>query len=468
MWMLGFLRSWVLCVAILFSAQTSAQQLSQQLEVVSVSVGAGWATVNTRNSYVDPVVVCTYNILSKTSPNATPRVRNAGATSFQVALQQLSSGYTFVSGKAFCVVSETGSYNLPGGLKYEARRVLSDGTSGNSSPNNWSASRTEEITGSLMQSYSNPVVMGQVMTANDSRPSMFWTFDCVTRGNPPFVNGRACVGKHVGQIGESRSNEMIGYIVAQSGSGSVNDMAFAIARGANSIAGVGNNPPYFYSLTGDFDLGVASQNGENGGQGGWAVLFGADALPSGGIGLAIDEETVVGDKTRTHTNEQVAYWLFKDNQIADITVTKTSALSLDNNDEFYVPQAEVVYKIAIDNVGSKGVDSGGIFILDKLPFSAAIGGGGAAVALYTGDFAGPGNGPVRFVDSGSGLTFVTGSSVRYSDALVEPTSFSDCTYALSGAFDPNVRYICIQPAGAMNAGSLAASSFEISYKVKIE
>ncbi|HHS92432.1 MAG TPA: lamin tail domain-containing protein, partial [Campylobacterales bacterium] len=47
---------------------------------------------------------------------------------------------------------------------------------------------------------------------------------------------------------------------------------------------------------------------EDGGHGGWAVLYGSSPFGTS-LDLAIDEETVAGDTTRKHTKEQVAYWV---------------------------------------------------------------------------------------------------------------------------------------------------------------
>ncbi|MFV0645655.1 MAG: hypothetical protein ACK5NN_14380 [Sphingomonadaceae bacterium] len=446
----------------------SAQQLTEQLEVMDVSVGSGWTTVNTLNTYTDPVVVCTYNLPSRTSPNAVPRIQSTGANSFQVRIQQFSPGYSFTSGRVFCVVSEEGAHTTAGGLKYEARRVTSSGTSGNTWPNNWNAPNTEEVTSAVSQSYSSPVVLGQVMSFNDSRPSAFWTNNCAQRNGLPFNNGRVCVGKHVGQINQTRSAETLGYIVAESGGGSANDMAFLVGRGSNSVRGVSNSAPHIYTVSGDFDLGIVTQNSENGGQGGWAVLFGADPLPANRINLAIDEETVAGDTSRSHANEQVAYWVFRDNQDASVGVSKTSHIPADSSSSFALPEADMIYTITVENTGSKPVDTDSLFIVDRIPVPASPSGASPLVSLFTGDMAGAGSGPVHFVDSDSGLTFSSASDVGYSKSTTAPTSFAACTDSLTGTYDPDVRFICIRPAGAMNTGSFSASSFEIRYRVQIK
>jgi len=46
-----------------------------------------------------------------------------------------------------------------------------------------------------------------------------------------------CVGKHIGMINGSRASETIGYIVGETGSGTINNVFYELAKGADSIAG---------------------------------------------------------------------------------------------------------------------------------------------------------------------------------------------------------------------------------------
>ena len=75
-------------------------------------------------------------------------------------------------------------------------------------------------TRSYLNSYTSPVVLGQVMTYNDTNFSAFWS-----RGNDPLSPPSASllyVGKHVGEDPNLvRADETIGYIVIESGSGTI-------------------------------------------------------------------------------------------------------------------------------------------------------------------------------------------------------------------------------------------------------
>ena len=118
-------------------------------------------------------------------------------------------------------------------------------------------------------------------------------------------------------IPSSRNDETIGYIVAEAGSGTVNNVFYELALGADAIAGTGNND--FYNLSTDHTVAVLTQAGEDGGNGSWAVLHGTDPLPNGRMFLQVDEEVVAGDTSRVHTNEPVYYWAFA---AAEITLEK--------------------------------------------------------------------------------------------------------------------------------------------------
>ena len=450
------------CGALLYGLTANAQVLTLDLETKLVpNVGAGWTTVYLENTYTSPVVVCSYNLPSSSDPTVTTRVRNVTSTSFQVRIQQFENSSVVTPSDVHCIIADEGAYNS-GGLKFEARTVLSDRTSGLSVPSGWNLVNNEEVTGSLTQSYAAPVVLGQVMSFNDVRASVFWTNNCVNRGNPPFVgNSRICVGKHIGQINSTRASETIGYIVAETGSGTVNDVVFALARGADTIRGVGNAPSYNYSVGDNYDIGIVSQNAEDGGQGGWAVLYGADPLPANQIRLAIDEEVVAGDTSRTHTTEQVSYWVFKDNQVTNLSASKSVAMSSESASPYAIPGSDVIYTINATNSGSKSVDIDSMYITDKIPSDAVF---------YNGDIDGPGpeTGTVIFTSTGSGLTFTEATDLAFSNSATQPTNFAACTYPPTAGYDPAVTYICFNPKGSFNAGSLSVSAFSLQFRVQVK
>lgn len=173
-------------------------------------------------------------------------------------------------------------------------------------------------------------------------------------------------------INGTRLSETIGYIVAETATVTLNDIKVKLALGADSVRGTANNPPFNYALGDHYDIGVVSQNGEDGGNGGWAVLYGSTPLTGNNIGLAIEEETFAGDTTRAHTHEQVSYWVFQDNQTAVITADKTVTISSESASPYALPGSDVLYAINAKNTGSKSVDNNTMLIIDALPAEASF------------------------------------------------------------------------------------------------
>ena len=70
---------------------------------------------------------------------------------------------------------------------------------------------------------------------------------------------------------------------------------------------------------------------------------------------------------------------------------------------------------------------------------------------------------------GHGLTFTLGTDLRYSIAVSAPANFAACTYtpAVSNAYDPAIRYICVNPKGALASGA-PAPNFTLQYKARIK
>ena len=440
------------------------QILTPDLEIKRIpNVGAAWQTIALENSYSDAIVICTYNLPSAAAPPVTTRIRNILPSSFDLRIQRFENSTVVTASDVHCVIADEGAYDS-GDLKYEARKVLSTGTSGLSVPGTWGQTNTEDVTADITQNYANPHVIGQVMSFNDPNASVFWNWDCDTRGNGAFFSGQAdgiCVGKHIGQINSTRADEWLGYIVVEAGTGTVNDIRFAAAVGPYTGAGVGNNPPYNYTVSGDFDIGVLTQAGEDGGQGGWAILYGTDPLPVNQIQWAIDEEIAAGDKTRTHTSENVGYWVFDSNQLASLQGGKAVSLYSGSSTPYLVPGSDVIYTLYGENEGSGPVDPDSIFLADSLP---------TEVIFYNGDIddGGPQTGVITFDAGASDLTFTESTDLGFSDGATAPTDFSQCDYVPLNGYDADVKFVCFAPKGTMQEGTITLSDFEISFRARIK
>jgi hypothetical protein len=148
------------------------------------------------------------------------------------------------------------------------------------------------------------------MTTNDDQPSMFWTRGS-SQGSAP-TGSVLFTGKHVGEdSNRSRTDETIGYIVVESGSGVVNGVGFTAAVGAATIRSVDNGSnSYNFSSINDPVSAVLTQSGMVGGNGSWAILRGAAAVDGNTLNLSTDEDQLA-DSERSHTSEKVAYWIFE-------------------------------------------------------------------------------------------------------------------------------------------------------------
>lgn len=148
------------------------------------------------------------------------------------------------------------------------------------------------------------------MSANDSLASVFWSRG-PSRTDPPS-NSALFTGKTVNEDPVTdRADETVGYIVIETGAGTLAGRDYEALLGADSVRGVDNSPPYAYPLASlsSADVAVASLAGMDGGNGGCAMLYGS--LPADGseVGLAIDED-VLNDGERRHTTEQVSTIVF--------------------------------------------------------------------------------------------------------------------------------------------------------------
>jgi uncharacterized repeat protein (TIGR01451 family) len=148
------------------------------------------------------------------------------------------------------------------------------------------------------------------------------------------------------------------------------------------------------------------------------------------------------------------------NPMTSLSVTKTSA-SWNNgvNPVFDIPGNDVLYTINVANSGGGMVANSSFFIVDALPSQLTFFNGDA-------DGAGPGTNPVIFTDSNSGLTWNYATDVGY--ATTAPTSFAQCNVTPAAGYAANVRYICLNPKGAMAAKNGAViPSFSISLRARI-
>jgi hypothetical protein len=102
-------------------------------------------------------------------------------------------------------------------------------------------------------------------------------------------------------------------VVVEAGHGTIGGVEYEAALGADSIRGIGNNPPFTYTFGTPFasapSVAVVTMAGVDGGNGGWAYTYGSTPLAASNLDLVIDEDQV-NDSERNHTPEQVGYVVF--------------------------------------------------------------------------------------------------------------------------------------------------------------
>jgi PKD repeat protein len=266
------------------------------------SVGNSWQTVNLANTYTSMVVVCSSDNGTSGLPAVT-RVQNASGNSFQVMVQNPSG--TALSGYAVhYFIVEEGVYTVANdGINMEAVKVTSSVTANSTS---WAMEAR-----SYQNSYSSPVVVGQVMTYNDSNWSVFWASSS-SRMSPPSASAFSA-GKHVGEdSNQSRANETIAYVVIEQGEGTVNGVPYAAAVGSDIVKGPDNTSTgytYTFNSIPTASTAILSAAAMDGNNGGWPVLYGSSPLTSTSM-LLVFEEDQIKDSERKHGSEQVAYIVF--------------------------------------------------------------------------------------------------------------------------------------------------------------
>jgi hypothetical protein len=263
-----------------------------------------WQTVVLTKPYLSPIVVCS-PLYAANAPSVSIRMRNVTSNSFEARIIRVDNGPMAVTGMMTkCLVVEEGVYTpAVHGVKLEAVRYESTVTDSRGS---WEGEGRTYSNG-----YSDPVVVGQVMTSNDSAWSVFWA-----RGgsmNEAPSPDALYTGKHVGEDpNRSRQPETVGYIVIESGSGLLDGLTYEAGVGPETVRGRDNNPPYVYplSLT-QASAAVVASAGMYANDGGWPVLVEPDPFPAGALHLMIDEDRL-GDSERRHAPARVAYVAFSD------------------------------------------------------------------------------------------------------------------------------------------------------------
>jgi len=287
-----------------------------EIGIVS-NVNDSWTEVTLSQNYDSIVVVATANYDSGDDP-AVVRIKDAGipyANKFKIRADEAENG-TMNGIDVHYMVMEEGVYNvIDHGTKMEVRKIRSTVTDYKA---NWTG---QEL--AYVNSYTTPVVLGQVMSYGGSDFSTFWCQGSLRVNPPDSFNLK--VGKTVSEdIIITRSDETLGIIIIEADiNGTMKDVVvngtaaadtkYVANVGSDSIQGFDDSPPYGYSLgthLSSASVGIAATAGVDESDGGWPILYGVTPLSSTTLNLAIDEDNVI-DSERNHTTEQVAYIVFE-------------------------------------------------------------------------------------------------------------------------------------------------------------
>jgi hypothetical protein len=215
------------------------------------------------------------------------------------------------------MVVRQGVYTLnEDGVKMEAVKL--PGFTRTDHAGSWSGQRQP-----FQNAYSRPVVVGQVVSPDTGIPpsycpemlcegdwSVFWSRGTAA-GNPPS-SSTLYVGRHTGEDPGGRPPETLVYVVLESGTGAIEGWKYVAALGGDTVRGMENRPPYNYNFSGlaSASAAIVSQAAMDGTDGGWAVLYGPNAVSATRLRMAIDEDWYLHSE-RNHTTEQVFYIVFE-------------------------------------------------------------------------------------------------------------------------------------------------------------
>lgn len=270
-------------------------------ETKSMIVGDLYQTVELSRGYYSMVVICTVNYPEKLGAPVHYKVRIGGeedeglVSSFEIKLYAVTDeAFVIPPLITYCIIAEEGVYNGgDSGVNVEVGIFETEKVGSKS--NRWIG---EEIV--LEQSYEGKVILGGIQNGGDDE-----------KYNIFFVQ-ESRMGRGVGEDSDQeRGVARVGYIVMDSAVGEIGGVPFQSGLTGNFVQGVDNSPPYktVLDLEGA-NFAIATMNGLNGIDGGFAVLFGERPFEEGKVGFAIDEDMFV-DVERMHITEKVGYLVMK-------------------------------------------------------------------------------------------------------------------------------------------------------------
>ena len=268
---------------------------------VLTDISSDWVSVDFTSLFVNPVVVCSALASADDLPRVV-RINRLTGSGFDIRLQN-PSGEIGQPASVHCLTAEEGLWKLPNGQLFEAVRVLSDRTDAST---DWQGAVL-----SLEQPFSQPVLLGQVLSSVDEDWSVFWSSDVNVDA---FVQGSSFrIGKHTGEDPDNiRADELLGYMVFDALAASINGTTYDFGVVPGIAAGyedpIDEQASFNASFTEAPEVLIVSQSGLTDLDGSWAVAR-TDLTTAGALSVQVDEDQVV-DTERSHAKETVFYTAF--------------------------------------------------------------------------------------------------------------------------------------------------------------
>ncbi len=286
------------------------------------NVGSSWKKVTLQHSYKSMVVVATPQISSIWTKPVVTRIRNAAGNSFEIKVQNPGDEAISASYGVQYIVAEEGVYRAElDGINMEARKIESVRTS--------KKRRSQLEPRDYLNSYNTPVVLGQVMSFNDERWSVFWSSEERRKIFTPNSFSLSAT-KHIGEDASSeRADEVIGMIIMEAGYYELAGVKWEVNITPKAIRGVHDTnlgiqqESQLDSIYG----GVLSSYGMRGSNYGWPVFFGEAPFAGKYFKLAFDEDQI-RDQERRHPNEEVAYVVFGESSSSFLPATESESIAL--------------------------------------------------------------------------------------------------------------------------------------------
>ena len=209
---------------------------------------------------------------------------------------------------------------------------------------------------------------------------------------------------------------------------------------------------------------VGTKEGRDGGDGGWLRRC---SITSTTVAFEVEEDMTLNDE-QNHTTENASLLSFEDSFHAILggVLTGDKEVEMVTASEYSIPGNEVRYRLLAESVGNSAIDAGTVTFIDALPDE---------VAFKASDIAGPGSGPVRFIDGtpSSGLTYdfisLTSTTDNVDFSSDGGSTFTYVPIPNGVGSDSNVTHIRIRPSGSFLGSTTSGTpNFSVEFDAIIQ